>query len=585
MRSFLKFFLASFVALIVFSVVAFLFILMLIARVASSGDKVVVGSNAVLVVDLSESLNEQRREDDALTALVSGRPVRQPGLFDVVRLLDKAAADDNVKGIYIKAQNNGNGFAASEELRRAITKFRLSKKFVLAYAETMSQNAYYVASAADKVYLHPKGMIDFTGFSMTMMYLKGTLEKLEIEPQIFYNGKFKSATEPLRETKMTEANRIQTTAFLNELYGEFLQKVGASRKLDTATLHEYANQGLIQAPADAEKYKLVDALKYNDQVMDEIKRLLNLKGEDKVNFVSLNSYDKATSLYEINANIAVIYAEGDITSGHNDEPVGIASEDYIKVIREVRQDKDIKAIVFRVNSPGGSALASESIWRELSLARKSKPVVVSMGDYAASGGYYISCMADSIFAEPNTLTGSIGVFAILPNMKGFFNNKLGITFDGVKTAQYADIGDASRPLTDKEKAIIQRGVDTIYANFKQRVTEGRKLGAAVVDSIAQGRVWTGIQAQKMGLVDRLGGIQDAIACAARLANVPETKITTYPKMKDPYEKLMKTLGGEVRSSFVKDELGDHYELYQTIRKLKQLTGEVQAKLPYNLVIE
>ncbi len=585
MRSFLKFFLASFVALIVFSVVAFLFILMLIARVASSGDKVVVGSNAVLVVDLSEPLNEQRREDDAVTALVSGRPVRQPGLFDVVRLLDKAAADDNVKGIYIKAESNGNGFAASEELRRALAKFRLSKKFVLAYGETISQNAYYVASAADKVYLHPKGMLDYTGFSMTMMYLKGTLEKLEIEPQIFYNGKFKSATEPLRETKMTEANRIQTTAFLNELYGEFLQKVGASRKLDTATLHGYANQGLIQAPADAEKYKLVDALRYNDQVMDEIKRLLNLKGEDKVNFVSLNSYDKATSLYEINANVAVIYAEGDITSGHNDDAMGIASEDYIKVIREVRQDKDIKAIVFRVNSPGGSALASESIWRELTLARKSKPLVVSMGDYAASGGYYISCMADSIFAEPNTLTGSIGVFAVLPNMKGFFNNKLGVTFDGVKTADYADLGDVSRPLSDKEKAIIQRSVDTIYANFKQRVTEGRKLEAAVVDSIAQGRVWTGIQAQKMGLVDRLGGIKDAIACAARLANLPETKITTYPKMKDPYEKLMKTLGGEVRSSFVKSELGEHYELYKTIRQLKQLTGEVQAKLPYNMVIE
>lgn len=585
MRSFLKFFFASFVALIVFSIIAFFFMLMLIARLASSGDKVVVGSNAVLVVDLSQSFNEQRKVDDPVSAYFSDEPSEKPGLYDVVRLINKAAKDDNVKGIYLKSASNGNGYAASEELHRAITAFRNSKKFVVAYAEQMSQNAYYLASTADKVYLHPKGMIDFSGFSITMMYLKGTLEKLEIQPQIFYNGKFKSATEPLRETKMTEANRIQTTVFLGELYGEFLQKVSGARKIDTATLHGYANQGLIQEPADAEKYKLVDGLKYNDQVMDEIKRMLNLKGDEKVNFVSLGNYDRANSLYELNGNIALIYAEGDITSGHNNSDLGIASEDYIKVIREVRQDKDIKAIVFRVNSPGGSALASESIWRELSLARKSKPVIVSMGDYAASGGYYISCMADSIFAEPNTLTGSIGVFAILPNMKGFFNNKLGITFDGVKTAEYADLGDASRPLTDKEKIIIQRSVDTIYANFKHRVVEGRKLDASVVDSIAQGRVWTGAQAQKMGLVDRLGGINDAIACAARMANLPEHKLSTYPKVKDPLEKIMKNFGKEVRSNMVKDELGDHYELYQTIRKLKQLTGEVQAKLPYNMVIE
>ncbi|WP_119079858.1 signal peptide peptidase SppA [Chitinophaga alhagiae] len=585
MRSFLKFFLASFVALIVFSIVAFLFMLMIIARVAASGDKVTVGPNAVLVIDLSESFNEQRKVENAVVAYLSDKSAEKPGLFDVVRLINKAAKDDKVKGIYLKAESNGNGYAASEELRRAISEFRQSKKFVVAYAEQMSQNAYYLASAADKVYLHPKGMIDFSGFSITMMYLKGTLEKLEIQPQIFYNGKFKSATEPLRETKMTEANRIQTTAFLGELYGEFLQKISASRKIDTATLHGYANQGLIQEPADAEKYKLVDALKYNDHVMDDIKRQLNLKGDEKVNFVSLNSYDKANNLYEMNGNIALIYAEGDITGGHNEEPTGIASEDYIKIIREVRQDKDIKAIVFRVNSPGGSALASEGIWRELSLARKSKPVIVSMGDYAASGGYYISCMADSIFAEPNTLTGSIGVFAVLPNMQGFFNNKLGITFDGVKTAEYADLGSASRPLTEKEKQIIQRSVDTIYATFKHRVTDGRKLDASVVDSIAQGRVWTGIQAHKMGLVDRLGGIKDAIACAARMANLPEHKLATYPKVKDPYARIMKSLGSEMRSRMIQEELGEQYSLYKTIRELKQMTGGIQAKLPYNMVIE
>lgn len=580
MRSFLKFFFASFLALIVFSVIGFFFVLMIAVRMTSD-KKVVVGSNAVLVIDLSDHYAEQRVQTP-LRALAGEGADSDPGLYDAVRLIRQAATDDNVKGIYLKADGSGNGHASSEEIRRAIVDFSKSKKFVYAYGEVISQNAYFLASAADKVYLHPKGGIDFSGYAITMMYLKGTLEKLEIQPQIFYNGKFKSATEPLRETKMTEANRIQTTVFLGELYGDFLMKVGASRGIDTATLHQYADAGTIQYPEDALKYKLVDGLRYDDQVMDEIKQKLNLKGDDKVNFVALNRYDEAKSSYEGSGNIALIYAEGDIVSGSADK--AIASEDYIKTIREARQDKDVKAIVFRVNSPGGSALASEGIWRELTLARKSKPVIVSMGDYAASGGYYISCMADSIFAEPTTLTGSIGVFAILPNMQAFFNNKLGITFDAVKTGEYADLGTTSRPLTEKEKLMVQRSVDTIYATFKHRVTEGRKLDATVVDSIAQGRVWTGIQARKMGLVDRLGGIDDAVNCAARMANVADVKIVSFPKQKDPYQQLLKSLGG-VRASMVKEELGEHYQLYQTIKELKKLTGEIQAKLPYNLTIQ
>ncbi|RPD38294.1 signal peptide peptidase SppA [Chitinophaga barathri] len=585
MRSFLKFFLASFVALVVFSILAFFFMIMLFARMGTS-NKVVTGANAVVVVDLSNALLEQRMEDPLRELPFLGQDQDQePGLFDAVRLIRNAAKDDNVKGIYLKADGNGNGYAASEEIRRAIVEFKKSKKFVYAYAETLTQNAYYLASSADKVYLHPKGFIDFSGFSVTTMYLKGTLEKLDIEPQIFYNGKFKSATEPLRETKMTDANRIQTTAFLGELYADFLLRISEARKIDTATLHRYANEGLIMEPSDAEKYKLVDALKYNDQVMDDIKRSLGLTGDEKVNFVSLNRYFSANPFYESSGNIALIYADGNIVSGGDGENQ-ISSDDYVKTIREVRQDKNIKAIVFRVNSPGGSALASESIWRELTLARKSKPVVVSMGNYAASGGYYISCMADSIFAEPNTLTGSIGVFAIVPNMQGFFNNKLGITFDGVKTGEFADAGNTTRPLTDKEKALFQRSVDTIYATFKQRVVEGRKLSQGVVDSISQGRVWTGVQAQKMGLVDRLGGIQAAVDCAAKMANIPKVEISAYPKPKNKLELYLKSIGGNTKANMLKEELGKDYKFYETIKKLRALTtGEVQAKLPYEMVIE
>ncbi len=526
MRSFLKFFLASFVALIVFSILSFFFMLMLFARMGAS-NKVVIGNNAVLVLDLSRPLPEMRTDNFA-SQLDPGGAGDVPGLFEAVQFIRDAAFDDRVKGIYIKADANGNGFAGSEELRRAVTEFRKSGKFVYAYAENMSQNAYYIASAANKIYVHPKGGVDFMGYSMEMMYLKGLLEKLDIEPQIFYNGKFKSATEPLREYKMSDANRIQTTSFLGELYGDFLTKIGESRKIDTATLHGYANEGLILQPSDAERYKLIDGLRYDDQVMDDIKRSLAIGGEEQVNFVGLNRYATAMrGMESFSGNIALIYAQGEIHSGNVSNNT-IAGDEYVKLIREARQDKDIRAIVFRVNSPGGSALASESIWRELSLARKSKPVIVSMGDYAASGGYYIACMADSIFAEPQTLTGSIGVFTILPNMEGFFNKKLGITFDGVKTGQYADLGSVSRPLTEKEKALVQRSVDTIYNTFKHRVAEGRKLQAEVVDSISQGRVWTGRQALKLGLVDRLGGLQDAIDCAAKMANIPEVDVTIFP---------------------------------------------------------
>ncbi|QEH43100.1 signal peptide peptidase SppA [Chitinophaga sp. XS-30] len=583
MRSFLKFFFASFVALIVFSIIGFFFMLMMIARMTTA-DKVVIGTNAVLVVDISQTFNEQRT-NDPLLGYFSGAPGQVPGLYDAVRLIKKAGKDDNIKGIYLKTDGNGNGYASSEELYKALLEFRESKKFVYAYAEGMPQGAYSIAVAADKIYLNPKGSIDFSGYSLTMMYFKGTLEKLDIQPQIFYNGKFKSATEPLRETKMTEANRIQTTAFLNELYGNFLQKVSRARGIDTAMLHQYANEGNIQFPEDALQYKLVDGLKYDDQVMDEIKRSLNLKNDEKVNFVSLSRYNKAEGFSDTRGNLALIYAQGDIIDGSSPNGDMIASEDYIKIIREARQDKDIRAIVLRVNSPGGSALASEGIWRELTLARKSKPVIVSMGNYAASGGYYISCMADSVFAEPTTLTGSIGVFAVLPNMQGFFNNKLGITFDNVKTGQYADLGAAYRPLTDKEKTIIQRMVDSIYVTFKDRVMDGRKLSAAVVDSISQGRVWTGLQAQRLGLVDRLGGISDAVACASRMANLPETNIVAYPKPVHPYEKILKTLGGEIRSSMVKEELGEHYRFYQVLKTLKRMTNGVQARLPGDFIIQ
>lgn len=585
MRSFFKIFFASLLAFMVFSGICLIILLVIIGR-ALAPEKVVINPNAVLVVETSQPYGEQRISNP-LNTLLKGKASDIPGLYDVVRLISYAAADDNIKGIYLKTDGNPNGFATSEELRNAILQFRKSGKFVYAYGEGISQQAYYLATTADKIFLHPQGGLDFAGFSTQVMYLKGTLEKLEIQPQIFYDGKFKSATEPLRETRMSDANRIQTNAYLGQLYGHYLTNVGKTRRLDTATLHRYANDGLIQTAQDALRYKLVDGLKYDDQVMDEFRKKLGLKRDDEVNFVSLTKYESASDEYKYTTGdnkVAVLYAQGNIVSKGENEDVMISSDEYLTQIRKLREDKTVKAIVFRVNSPGGSALASETIWRELELARKVKPVVVSMGDYAASGGYYISCMADSIFAQPNTLTGSIGVFAVLPNLQNFFKNKLGITFDGVKTGQYADLGNTTRPLTETEKRFVQNAIDSIYSTFKSRVVAGRKLSQAVVDSIAQGRVWSGVQAKELGLVDRLGGLNDAIASAAKLAKISSYRLREYPEVKDPLERLMSSLGGKTSASYVKKELGEHYTIYQQIKRLKEMSGEVQARLPFDMII-
>jgi protease IV len=383
---------------------------------------------------------------------------------------------------------------------------------------------------------------------------------------------------------MTAENRIQTTEWLGDLYHHFLQRVSQSRRIDTATLHGLANAGAIQTPQDALNHQLIDGLKYDDQVKDEIKKHLKLGKYDKINYITVNTYAEAADYRQSGSSrIALIYAEGNIVDGKGDKE-NIGSEDYVKLIRKVRLDKSIKAVVFRVNSGGGSALASENIWRELSLAKKDKPVVVSFGDVAASGGYYIASGADSIFASPNTITGSIGVFGIIPNMEGFFNEKLGVTFDGVKTANYADAGAVYRPLTEQEKKFIQSGVDRIYAQFKQRVAEGRKKDVAYIDSIAQGRVWSGEDALRLGLVDRLGGLEVAVESAARMAKVKDYRLREYPERKSFLNEL---LGKESNgpSAQIKEQLGaENYRIYQEMLQVKQMVGVPQARLPFSFII-
>ena len=446
-------------------------------------------------------------------------------------------------------------------------------------------NWLFVASAAEKIYINPAGMLTWEGLSVTLPFVKGTLEKMDIETQIFYAGKYKSATEIFRTDKMTPENRVQTEAWLGDIYRYFLTRTASVRKLDTAFLHALAIDQAVQTPEGAVMNKLVDAVKYDDQVKDEFKQLLKLGKYDKIRMLSINDYAEAVNIRKGGSErIAVIYAEGDIVDGPGDDET-IGGENFQKMIRKARLDKSVKAIVLRVNSGGGSALASEQIWRELQKAKEDgKPVVVSFGDVAASGGYYIAAGADSIFAHPNTITGSIGVFGVIPNMQGFFNNKLGITFDGVKTAPHADFGGVTRPMTEPEKALIQREIDRIYLQFKQRVAQGRKKDINYIDSFAQGRVWSGEDALQIGLVDKMGDLKDAIACAARMSKLSSFGLKEYPEGESWINTLIKKKRTDP-AALIRSELGEeNFRIYKQLQKIRELTGSVQARLPFEYII-
>ncbi len=581
MRNFLKIFFASFLYLIVFSLIL-LFILIAWVSALATKDKPTIANNSVLMLDLGQQYREQVQKLP-LGNLINGTDGDIPGVYDVVRLIAHAKTDNNIKGIYILANMNPNGFAASEEIRNSILDFKKSGKFVIAYGDVISQKAYYIANVADKIYANPAGFVEWVGYSIDYAFVKGTLDKLDVEPQVFYAGKFKSATEPFRTTEMTPENELQTSVWMNDLYAHFLQQTSETRKIDTATLHALANNMSVTNVNDAVRHKLIDAAKYDDEVKDEFRSRLKIDSSRKLSIVSINTYYEAANYAATGSDrIALIYAEGDIIDGKGGSGV-IGSYDFRNLIRKARQDKSIKAIVFRVNSGGGSALASEVIWRELQLAKKDKPVVVSFGDVAASGGYYIACAADSIFASPTTITGSIGVFGLIPNMQGFFKNKLGITFDGVKTGPHADMGTPTRPLTETEKKYIQAEVERIYSQFKIRVAEGRKRDTAYVDSIAQGRVWTGTRASGIGLIDKFGGLHEAVQCAARLANTTSFRLREYPQPESLFEQLFNTRKEEEVA--IKNHLGEkNFKLYKEMMRVQQMTNSVQARLPFTFFI-
>jgi len=477
-----------------------------------------------------------------------------------------------------------NGYAASEEIRKALLDFSSSRKFVIAYGETITQKAYMVANAANAIYTHPQGGIEWNGFSYESLFLKGLLDKLEIEPQVFYAGKFKSATEPFRYTQMSEANKLQTNVWISGLYDQFISNTARQRNLNVDSLKYLANQGSIQTAFDASKHGLVDGLLYDDQVKKMIAKKLRQDDQQDIAFLSMGDYASTVALRGTGSGkVAVVYANGDVVMGKNQQDA-IASDDFRVLLQKIRKDESIDAVVLRVNSPGGSALASDIIWREIDLLKKEKPVVVSMGDLAASGGYYIACGADSIFANAGTITGSIGVFTVIPNVKGLMNNKLGISFDGVKTGQFADMPSTTRPLNAAEQKFMQSGVDSIYHTFKSRVSVGRKKSMEYIDSIAQGRVWIGADAIKIGLVDRIGTLDDAIASAAKMAKLKGYGIKAYPESKSFLESFMEEYKETAKVKAIKEEIGaSQFQVFKQMKSIQQMMGVPQTRLPIFVV--
>lgn len=541
--------------------------------------------NSILRIDLNGDIKE-RGVDNPFSDFNLGpfMPKGALGINDIITNLKKAKTDKDIKGIYLEISSPMAGFATLEEIRNALLDFKTSGKFIYAYSEIYSQKAYYLATTADKICMNPQGGMEIKGLSSQMLFFKNMLEKLDVDVQIFRHGKFKSAIEPFMLDKMSEANRKQVETYLGSLWNHMITGIAKNRNITVDDINKMANNLLIQTPEDAVKYKLVDELKYEDEVMSMLKKKISIAEKDKISFVSLDKYKNAPETKTVSKNkIAVIYAVGEIVSGKGDDEK-MGSEEIAKAIKEARLDENVKAIVFRVNSPGGSALASDVMWREVVLAKKAKPFIVSMGDVAASGGYYISCGADRIFAQPNTITGSIGVFGMIPNAQRAFSEKLGITIDTVNTNAHSDMGTILRGANTIEYDYIQKSVERIYDVFITKVAEGRKMQKNQVDSIGQGRVWSGVDALKINLVDELGGINDAIAYAVKMAKLSDYNLTTLPKQVDPIQQLLGKGSDEMETRLMKANLGQQYIYVKQIKNVLNLKG-VQARLPYEMIIE
>lgn len=591
MKQFFKMFFASLLALVLGSVLVVFLIVGIIASFASSTNEekeTKVDANSVLVIETDKQIHETSEKNSF--AIFNESSGYTPGLYEIIQSLKQAKEDKNIKGIFIKVGMEPNGWATMNQMRTTLLDFKKSGKFIYAYGEVMPQKSFYITSVADSIFLNPAGFAEFSGLSTQIPFFKGTLEKLEVEPVIFYAGKFKSATEPFRADKMSEPNRQQVTVLQNNIWQEMIAAVAQHSHQTPEQVHQIAMNGGIQFPETAVQNKLVDGLRYFDEVENLMRKKTDKKETEKLNYVSIEDYasNLKSSTNKEKDRIAVLMAEGEISDGEKNNDIEIASKDMVDEIVKLRNNENVKAVVLRVNSPGGSALASEVILRELQLLKKKKPLIVSMGDVAASGGYYISSCADSIFALPNTITGSIGVFTMMFNAEKMLHNKLGVTFDGVKNAPYADFPNLTRNMNAEERNKMQMTVDTIYSMFKNRVVTGRKLNPILVDSIAQGRVWSGKDALNNGLIDAFGDLDRAIASAASKAKLTKYKVVTYPQTSDKLEVLMRKLGkNSVAKDVVKSAIAEEVSMGQDkwlkeLMSLMKKNGRVQMAMPFSI---
>lgn len=588
MKDFLKYMLAAIVGVCIVGVVFTIIGIMSIAGMvaSSSGSETKVSDNSVFILNLSGSV-EERAQPNPLSQLM-GDNFETYGLNDILSSIKKAKENEKIKGICLNAGAFACSPASLEEIRNALADFKESGKFLVAYGGNYLQSTYYLASVADKIAINPQGSLGWHGLATQTYFLKDLLDKIGVEMQIFRVGTYKSAVEPYISTEMSPANREQTQAFANSIWGQMVDDVAASRNIPADSLNALADKNMDFQPTEVYiNSGLADTLLYKDEMLAYLKQLTETDEDDSLNKLYLEDMvnvqrnvpkDKSGNI------LAVYYATGTIGSSELSTDEGINPEKVTKDLRRLREDESVKAVVFRVNSPGGSAFGSEEIWREVTLLKEQKPVIVSMGDYAASGGYYISCAADWIIAQPTTLTGSIGIFGYIPNAEKLLNDKLGIHFDGVKTNKLADLGDISRPFTEEETALMQNMVNHGYELFTQRCADGRKMSVDEIKQIAEGRVWTGEMAKDLKLVDELGGIDRAIEVAAERAEIEDYTVMSYPKQEDFFTSLMSSGKERYLSARLKTELGALYEPFRYLQTIKE-SDRIQARLPFMLTIK
>lgn len=592
MKDFFKFTLATVTGIILSSIVLFIIGIITVFGIVSSADtETIVKKNSVMMLDLNGTLMERSQgELEQLLSKLSGDETNVYGLDDIIASIKKAKENDNIKGIYIQATSLGTSYASLQAIRSALAEFKESGKFVVTYADTYTQGLYYLSSVADKVMLNPEGMVEWRGIASSPIFYKNLLDKLGIEVQVFKVGTYKSAVEPFISTEMSPANREQVTAFIGSIWGQIVDGVSTSRKITPDSLNAYADRMLMFYPAETSLNSgLVDTLIYKNNVRDYLKTLVKVEEDDRLPILGLTDMmgvkknvpkDKSGNI------VAVYYASGEIT----DQPISSVSEEGIvasKVIRDLRklkEDDDVKAVVLRVNSPGGSAFASEQIWHAVKELKSKKPVIVSMGGYAASGGYYIASIADTIVAEPTTLTGSIGIFGMFPNAKGLAD-KVGITYDVVKTNQFADFGNLMRPLNTDEQALMQMMVTRGYDLFVNRCAEGRHMSKEAIEKVAEGRVWTGETAKQLGLVDELGGIDKALDIAVKKAAIEGYSVVSYPDKEDFLTSLLSSQSANyVESKLLNNKLGSYYKDFSLLKNIEE-RAMIQARLPFELNIK